>query len=195
MMEDEWFVRQVADECRRLFGGPFVFVQVGALGAEEGLMVGQIAGASVTCYEAHPVRAKEYMAEPRMSVLTYSSLAIGVENADSIFYSGPGTGCSSLINRGGETFHVKQARLDSLHGQIDALLIDTEGTTMEVLVGAGDLLARTALVVAEVQLTDLYPGHARGPEVSEYLAGYGLKRNEALGYSVGSQANWFWSRS
>lgn len=71
--------------------------------------------------------------------------------------------------------------------QIDLLKVDVEGSEYEVLVGAGDLLARTGVVYVEVCFVPFREGQRLFSEVDLLLRGHGfdLLRYEILPHQIG----------
>lgn len=86
---------------------------------------------------------------------------------------------------GEEQLHMQSAdvevvplrRLNALEIPDGKLLLktDTQGHDLEVLRGAGELLSRTAAVVIEVPVRNLYEGVPALPEILEYLTSVGFE--------------------
>ena len=75
------------------------------------------------------------------------------------------------------TIEVVVARMDSILPsdlKIDYLKIDTQGSELDVLKGAGDLLYNVAKVECEVEFIPLYKGQPLFEDVKEYLQQYGF---------------------
>lgn len=129
----------------------------------------------------------------------WNNLVIGATDGPVTFYRMGDTALSSTYNRGGSTPEQReQVRLDTWArnnglGRIDALFIDTEGSTLDVLAGAGDLLASVTFICAEVQTSKLYGDNALVSEVEEYLGRFNLVRVPG-GYPGGQQENRFYAR-
>ena len=129
----------------------------------------------------------------------WSNLVVGATDGPTTFYRMGDTALSSTYNRtGSEPEEREQTRLDTWArgiglGHIHALLIDTEGSTLDVLVGAGGLLGSVAFICAEVQETKLYGDNALVGEVEDHLAKYNIVRVPG-GYPGGQQENRFYAR-
>ena len=134
--------------------------------------------------------------------LEYHHAIIGATNGMTMFYLHSNTNLSGHFPRGNEPgVSIEQQRIDTwctVHGGIkpDALIIDTEGSTMEVLEGCGDLLNGVNLVYAEVQGDEIRPGIRLVGEVDALLSARGLTQHEAMpSYGIGgSQFNLTWIR-
>ncbi len=129
----------------------------------------------------------------------YFTTAIGASNCRGTLYAADVPGCSSLMNRGGATLITPIERLDTFCDRndicdVDALIIDTEGTTFDVLEGAGELLESIRYIYAEVQLVHLYPT-PMFQEVDTRLKLWGFSRVDNLpSYTGEVQANYLWIR-
>lgn len=128
----------------------------------------------------------------------WSNLVIGATDGETTFYRMSDTALSSTYKRIGSTAEKRQqTRLDTWarlnNTRMDAMLIDTEGSTLDVLVGAGDLLASVSFICAEVQETKLYGDNALVSEVEEYLGRFNIVRVPG-GYPGGQQENRFYAR-
>jgi hypothetical protein len=134
--------------------------------------------------------------------IEFHNIGIAEVSGKAPFWHGPDWGCSSLNNRGGEEFLIDVITLDEFVAKheikdVDALIIDTEGTTWQVLQGAKKVLETVKYIYAEVQLTEIYP-YPRcrlGHEVSVMLEEYGLKMvTELPSYNAWPQANILYAR-
>lgn len=83
-----------------------------------------------------------------------------------------------------QRFHVVRTveldliRLDSvvpIGTAIEHLKIDTQGSELDILKGAGDLLHTTKVVECEVEFVPLYKGQPLFEDVKQYLESYGFK--------------------
>lgn len=118
------------------------------------------------------------------------------------FYVNTASGLSSQIKRGDSSErvrHLPQWRLDTFcreHDIVpDALIIDTEGTTLDVLEGATGILDGIRLIYAEVQHEPMRPGMRPSEQVDDFLAARGMTRHIGLpSYRAGCQSNWTWVR-
>lgn len=77
----------------------------------------------------------------------------------------------------------------------DALIIDAEGATLDILEGAGDIVNMLKLVYAEVQHEPMRDGCRPAEQVDDFLAARGMTRHIGLpSYRAGCQSNWTWIR-
>ncbi len=167
------------------------------VGSGDGYEVSHINADRRIAIDAHPFIERDY---PNVE---YFNGAIAEFNGMATFYYGPGPGCSSLHDRGGESIEVYTYRLDNFcHindiplATVDALIIDTEGTTFDVLVGAGDIVSKyVKYIYAEVQLQRLYPNKL-AYEIDRYLKCFGFHVDKVgmPSYESGPQANYLWTR-
>lgn len=75
---------------------------------------------------------------------------------------------------------VQVDRLDNLLDSditIDKLIIDTQGSELNVLKGCGDLLNNTTTIICEVEYVELYKDQPLFSDVLEYLESFGFKHN------------------
>jgi len=75
------------------------------------------------------------------------------------------------------TKQVQVRRMDNILPAdliIDYLKIDTQGSELDVLKGAGDLLYNVRTVECEVEFVELYKGQPLFEDIKEYLNQYGL---------------------
>lgn len=95
---------------------------------------------------------------------------------------------------------VEQQRLDTFCAAHDitpdALIIDTEGSTQDVLDGCGALLDGLRLVYAECQREDLREGMRPAHETDAFLKARGMTFHSGLpSYATdGKQGNYTWTR-
>lgn len=168
------------------------------VGAEDGYEVHQAAirnpGMRAIAIEAEPKRV------PCNEALEFHHAVIGATDCQTVFYRHSTPGLSGHFARedGCETkVEVEQRRLDHFcaeHGIVpDGLIIDTEGTTLEVLEGCGALLDGVRMVYAEVQTTEIRPGIRLLPEVHEFLVSRGfVERGGPPSYGGPPQCNRTW---
>lgn len=77
----------------------------------------------------------------------------------------------------------------------DALIVDTEGSGLDVLEGAGDLLDDVKLIYAELQNAVIRPGVRLRPEVESFLSVRGFTQHSELPtYDAGGQGNFTYVR-
>ena len=129
--------------------------------------------------------------------IEFWNLGIAEVSGKAEFWHGPMWGCSSLNDRGGTKYEIDVMTLDEFIDShkltdVDALIIDTEGTTWQVLQGAKKLLETVKYVYAEVQLVELYrnPQCRLIDEVTEFLKKFSLHATQGLPtYNAYPQAN------
>lgn len=143
---------------------------------------------------------------PYSPSLEFHRSLIGATNCVTAFFTSPDNPeLSTEIVRGEDFPHqtrheLMQRRVDTLcdyHGiRPDALIIDTEGTALDVLEGCGDaILSGLKVVYAEVQHPPLRGGMRIAEEVDAFLLSRGMVKHNALpSYGAGSQSNWTWVR-
>ena len=73
-----------------------------------------------------------------------------------------------------ETVPVPVVRLDAVLPQADVIKLDLQGYELPALRGASGILAGVTVVVAETARYPLYAGQALLPELTAYLAEFGL---------------------
>jgi len=193
--ESDEIIAALVDLCKEI--GVRCLVQIGAEDGWEAYCVHEAIGCRAVCIEGDP---KCCRCSPR---LEYHRCLIGATDCVTDFYVHEQMGLSSTIPRNdGLEQHVamEQYRLDTfceLSGITpDALVIDTEGTTMDVLEGASGVLAGVRLIYAEVQTREIRPGVSLLPEVDAFLAERGFVRREGLpAYDAGGQGNFCWVRT
>ncbi len=141
---------------------------------------------------------------PISPTLEFHHLLIGATDSTTPFYVHSTLGLSSELTRADgkeKKALLQQYRLDTfceMHGDIepDALIIDTEGTTLDVLEGCGELLDRMKLIYAEVQTYELRPGVRLIGEVDKLLVAHGMTQHDGLpSYDGGAQGNATWIRT
>jgi FkbM family methyltransferase len=136
------------------------------------------------------------------TAIEYFRCLIGDKDEIVNFYVYETMGLSSTLPRNdGQEQHiaVEMYRLDTfcaMHGITpDALIIDTEGTTMNVLKGAEGVLGVVRMIYAECQHQDIRPGVSLVGDVDAFLKEHGfVMRDEWPSYSVGSQGKFIWVR-
>lgn len=77
-----------------------------------------------------------------------------------------------------EKIEIEVKRMDSLfekNFKIHRLTIDTQGSELQILKGAGDLLFNTSTIVCEVEFVELYKSQPLFKDVTKYLDSYGFK--------------------
>ena len=138
---------------------------------------------------------------PVSHLLEWHEVLIGESSEVADFYLHESPGLSSKVTRNDKKetqVRMPQMRLDAFCRRYavkpDCLIVDCEGTTMEVLRSAGPMLQFTSIVYCEVNHDD-----SRGPrndaDVQALLESFGLRRHEgAPSYSAGCQSNWTFVR-
>jgi FkbM family methyltransferase len=172
-------------------------MQVGAEDGYEADKIRSATGARAVCIDGDPK-----VTSCSTNVAFYRCL-VGDEDKMVDFWVNEQSGLSSKIERKDQCEqHVvlEQYRIDSLcktHDiKPDMLIIDTEGTTLEVLRGAGEILDRIKIIYAEVQTREIRPGVSLFPEVDAFLVERGFKRREGNPeYMAGGQGNFTWVRA
>ena len=169
------------------------------VGAEDGFEAEEIRKATecrAICVEPDP------KCGPVSFDLEWHEVLIGGQNSVEKFYLNNVSGLSSQVFRGDSqeiVVEMPQIRLDAFcrkhEIKPDALIVDTEGTTMDVLVGCGSLLEFMKLIYCEVQLDESRGLRGQAMEVDAYLTERGFKRSMELPtYAAGGQANWTFIR-
>lgn len=169
------------------------------IGAEDGYEANEIrlaTGCRAICVEPDP------KCGPASEGLEWHEVLIGEDNSVVDFFLHSVHGLSSKVGRNdGNEIRVtlpqitleKFCRRHRIYP--DALIIDAEGATMDVLAGAGPVTNTVKLVYAEVSHDTSRGTRAMDTEVDAYLTGRGFKRSMELPtYSCGGQSNWTWTR-
>lgn len=197
--EEPHIVGSLAALCRDM--GIGCVVQVGA---EDGYEAWRIKQESERCGSA--CRAVAIDADPQCGpykdVEWYEAL-IGREDAAEVPFFLYAKGLSSLVTRGENDHNVMMLmqRLDTFcwnNGIVpDALIIDTEGTTMDVLEGSTGILDGVRLIYAECSDGQIRPGsNSDYKDVAGFLLPRGfLKRHGLPAYDAGGQRNETWVRA
>lgn len=171
-------------------------IQVGAEDGYEADELRKATGCHAVCIEPDP------KCDPVSTKLDWHEVIIGAENSIVNFYINGSIGLSSKYPRSDAQEMLAcmpQIRLDKFcekhRIKPDALIIDVEGTSMDVLHGCGNLLDDIKIVYCEVCHDD-----SRGPDglavdVDAYLTERGFKRSMELPtYRAGGQSNWTFIR-
>lgn len=194
--EEPHIVASLIDLCRKL--DIKCVVQVGA---QDGFEAAEIAHA-IAC-RAVAIEADSRCSDHKVSGVEYHVALIGADDCDAEkFYRHESHGLSSKIPRGvngEELLAMPQRRLDTFCRELDiipdALIIDTEGTCMDVLLGATGVLGGIKLVYAEVQTREDRKGVSLLPAVDAWMAERGfVKRDGHPAYSVEAQGNFTYVR-
>lgn len=185
MREQEHVILALTKLCREM--GVTNLLQVGAEDGYEAYFIAEATGCSAHAIEADPKCA------PFIAGLDFHRAYIGAENADKVpFYIHPISGLSSPLPRFTKNEKVRNYRMVTLDTfcantgiKPDALIIDTEGTTLAVLKGATETLRKVKMIYAEVQNNDT--------KVAQFLAEQGFTFvSDSPSYTVETQSNWTW---
>jgi FkbM family methyltransferase len=190
--EEESVVRALIDLAEE-----YEITCVMQVGAEDGYEADRIrseTGALAICIDGDPK-----VTSCSTNIIFYRCL-VGDEDKMVDFWVHEQSGLSSKIARKDSCEqHVvlEQYRIDSIcktHDiKPDMLIVDTEGTTLEVLRGAGDILNRIRVIYAEVQTREIRPGVSLLPSVDAFLVERGFKRREGIPeYMSEGQGNFTW---
>ena len=171
-------------------------VQVGAGDGHEAYTVQQICNCTSVAIEGNPG------ATPMSSEIEFHNAVIGESNRLADFYIHEDEGLSGCLpRRDGREKHIvcPQYRLDTFcdyHRRTpDALIIDTEGTTMEVLSGSSNLMRGVKLIYAECQHVMYRPKVSMIEDVRNLLSGWDFVEHVGLpSYLAGPQGNYTWIR-
>ena len=188
--ESDEFVDELIAALRTRCGESFVMYNVGSYdGYESKRVVVSIPGATVIAIDGNLA----------VDGLSSYKAVIGATTGPSTFYVVDNGPLSSNYQRdNGVATPCDEERLEDFISSRglpapDALFIDTEGTTMDVLLGCGDLLSGVRFICAETQESMLYPGGCLTADVDRFLVSHGFTRIPG-GYKGGGQANVFWAR-
>lgn len=174
--------------CKK--AGVKTLVQVGAEDGYEAWYVQDDIGCRAIAIEA------DYKCEPCSPAIEWHRLMIGRSDKRAEFNVCAIAGLSSAVprNHGYETrlVHRQQMRLDTFcklyRIEPEAIIVDTEGTVIDVLVGAGDILNTLKLAYLEVA-TD------NSGDVDAIMSKAGMRRHMSTPtYESGDQANVTWVR-
>lgn len=170
------------------------------VGAEDGYEANEIRkaiGCRVVCCEPDPKGA------PCSPDIEWHEVLIGDVNSVEPFYINANRGLSSVYHRADSMEILAQmpmCRMDTFCEKNflrpDALIIDVEGATMDVLKGCGTMLDDVKAIYAEVNHDSTRgPDVGKADDVDAYLKEHGFKRVDGLpSYSAGTQSNWSWTR-
>ena len=168
------------------------------VGAEDGYEADEIRKATecrTVCIDA------DYKCVPVNNAIEWHYQMIGATDGPADFYTNVSIGLSSPYQRGNDHGEEKkeqqQMRLDTFcaeHGITpDALIIDTEGSTLDVLEGCGDLLNGVKMIYAEIQAYAIRPGIRPVSDVDALLLPLGFTHHRGLpSYDGGAQSNLTW---
>ena len=175
---------------------------VAQIGAEDGYEVNEIRKA--TGCRAIAIEGDSHCKPCSPDIEWYERL-IGATDCVTDFYQHDSLGLSSQIKRGDDAkehlTRLGQERLDTfcaargISPRPDALIIDTEGTTLDVLEGCGDLIKGVKLVYAEVQAYAIRDGIRPVGDIDALLLPLGFTHHRELpSYDGGAQSNLTWIR-
>jgi FkbM family methyltransferase len=176
--EDDSVVHALAELCQ-LYQIKTLF-QVGACDGYEAYAVASKTQCRVVLFEPDPLCAA--MAPS----LDWHAVMVGATDCVTTFYAHGARGLSSPIKRGdGEEteMQLRQTRLDTFCEKHeiwpDALLVDTEGTSLDVLEGCGDRILNSLKVAyLECQTSAFRPGMRLVGEVDALLVAHGMTSHQ-----------------
>ena len=172
------------------------------VGAEDGFEAGEIARA--TGCRAVAVEADDRCIVHKVDGVEFHNVLIGATDSAAIpFYRNTQMGLSGTLSRsdgGQEVFDLPMRRLDTFCQSLDiipdALIIDTEGTCLDVLNGATGVLGGVKLIYAEVQTEKIRPGVSMKVDVDAWLKERGFVERHGLpSYGACGQGNFTYVRS
>lgn len=191
MSEEPHVIAALADLCKKM--EIRCLVQVGAADADEAGRIHKETGCRAIGIEARDD------AQCLSGNVEYHHAIIGATDGVTEFYLHPTSELSGHFKRGDEEKRVmmQQWRLDTFcfnnRLEPDALVIDTEGSTLDVLEGAGRILDNVRMIYAECQTEVLRPGIRLVGEVDTFLATRGFTAHQGLpSYACGGQGNYTW---
>jgi FkbM family methyltransferase len=193
-VEEPHVIAALIDLCRRLEVKTLVHV-----GAEDGYEADEIrkaTGCRAICIEPDP------KCGPVSSGIEFHEAVIGEENSVVDFYIYAIPGLSSKVARGDGSeikAQMPQYKLDTFCWKHDlspdALIIDVEGCTMDVLRGCGALLDGIKIIYCEVNHDGSRGDRGMADDVDKFLVDRGFRRSMELPtYSSGGQSNWTFVR-
>jgi len=193
--ETDTICQSLADLCKRQ--GVTCLIQVGAEDGYEADCVRKATECQAIAIDGDP------QCSPCSSAIDFNCILIGATDCVMPFYLHKTSGLSSQFQRedSQETMvEMQQYRLDTFCTlndiAPDALIIDTEGTTLDVLEGCGSLLDSVKLIYAEVQSQEIRPGMRLLTEVDVFLAVRGFTQHLGLpSYTGGAQGNYTWVKT
>ncbi len=194
--EDPKIITALADLCKE--HDVQCLIQIGAGDGYEASFIKNIIDCRAITIEANSIYSS---CSPYIEF--HHGIVIGASNSMANFFMHENAGLSGHFPRNDGKEKMVWAPQQSLehfcavHGGIkpDALIIDTEGSTMEVLEGCVKLLGDIKVIYAEVQNQEIRPGIRLVGEVDTFLTSHGMKKHEGSpSYDVGSQANMTWIR-
>ena len=193
--EEEHVVAALVSLCKEL--GVTCVAQIGAEDGYEANEIRKATGARAIAIDGDP------KCKPCAPEIEWYERLIGATDSYVTFYVHKTGGLSSLFMRGDsaeEARQLGQERLDTFIAarglpKPDALIIDTEGSTLDVLEGCSSLLDGVRVIYAEVQSVEIRPGMRLLPEVEAFLAARGFTLRPGLpAYDGGAQGNYTWTK-
>lgn len=182
----EWFSYDLVESYAPIRG----VVHLGAHYAEEAVIYGRW-GSNVLWVEAHPTYAKHMVANLRNFPGQIGVEAcLGSEDGEEVTFYVTSDEVSSSVFEPAETLErhslelagtvtVKTKRFDTIWRSLgldpenfNFLVLDTQGSELEVLKGMGDLVEMFDTIQAEYSTEELYRGGARLEELDEFLTGF-----------------------
>lgn len=174
-------------------------IQVGAGNAYEAHLVQERTGCRSIAFEGNPGLKCPFPG------IEYNNIVVGATNCETKFYIYTNdVGLSGHFKRDGrdKASLLPQIRLDTFCNENgikpDGLIIDTEGTTVEVLEGCGNLIGGLKMVYAECQAKQIHAGGRLVDEANKLLISSGMSIRHGLpaywdDFKT-SQGNYTWVR-
>lgn len=146
----------------------------------------------VLAFEPDPDECSRLNSQPHKYSIRYLPVALGARDGEQArLYVCRSPGCSSLLRPNTEfcsvypygeamqivgTLDLRLQRMDTVCGsfQPDVIKIDTQGTEIEVLRGAGHLLDTTLAVELEVEFVPQYLGQSLFADVDSFMREHGF---------------------
>ena len=187
--EEPHVVSALVDLCRKI--GVSCLVQIGAEDGYEAEQVRLATGCRAVAIDADP-----QCGPLNGAGIEWHTAFIGATDCAAFPFYLYGTGLSTPFKRDENAKPVEypQVRLDTFcrdNGIIpDALVIDTEGSTLDVLEGCGELLADVKMCYAEVQAYAIRDGIRPVSDIDALLLPLGFTHHLGLpSYDGGAQSN------
>lgn len=172
---------------------PQLFVEAGAKNAETSIkMRDYLPDSEIVAFEASPVNYAEFSQNPALKEkkVDYRHSAVSDYDGEIEFYIrkmaggqpvAKFSGANSILKRVAEDVEYEVVkspcvRLDGVFPQAgwNAIWVDVEGATKQVLSGASSFLAKTNVAIVEVEDDERWKGQWTTAEVINYMFGFGL---------------------
>lgn len=156
---------------------PTVIVEIGSLNAVDALFFkNNFPDARVIAIEGSPSNYKKHF--QNITEIEVYQMVINSYDGDTIFHEKHQGGLNGILNRGdiygNITLNLKCQRFDTFCTEhnivnVDALKIDVEGATLEVLTSFGDILSTVKVMHIETEDGELFLGQKLQRDVCLYL--------------------------